>query len=270
VRASLAEERKRQMVYTMMQDLADKARAALTKNPRAAESVARELGVDFIRAEKVPAGGDIPGIGVSRELHEALSGLRPGEVTSIVQVSPTRLAVAAVAEIEPARQAELADVESTVRQRVTAEKLTRIVEERAKEAMEKARAMNGDLRKLAQSMGLTWKLTPPFTRDGAAEGLGAAAYVEEAFSLEPGALFGPVTVGDQKFICKVAAKKPADMSGLAAERDSIVETLKQRKARERVEIMQQNLRDVLVKQGKLKIHQDVINRLVESYRSRVG
>jgi hypothetical protein len=126
--------------------------------------------------------------------------------------------------------------------------------------------MNGDLKKAAQAAGLDWKETPEFTRDGAAEGLGAADYIQEAFVDAPGTVFGPVTVEDRQFVCKVAAKNPADMSQLEAQQSEIAQQIRERQMRERAEIFETTLRDRLVKEGKIKIHQDVINRLVSSYR----
>jgi peptidyl-prolyl cis-trans isomerase D len=266
VKPQLAGERKKQLVFDSMQNLSDQVRAALNKDPQAAEKVARDLNLEFIKADKIGSGDPFPGIGASRELDEASASLRKGDVSPIVQVGPSKLAVAVVTEVFPARQAELAEVENQIRGQLTTEKLGRLVEERAREALEKAKSMNGDLRKAAQALGLDWKAPPEFTRDGAAEGLGAGTYIREAFASEVGRFFGPVEVNGQRFVCKVVDKIPADLSQLAAQRDEIVQQIKSRKARERAEVFDGTLRHQLVKEGKVKIHQDVINRLVASSR----
>ncbi len=67
------------------------------------------------------------------------------------------------------------------------------------------------------------------------------------------------------FICKVTEKLTADNSQLAARRQELVDQLKSAKARERIELFQQNLRDRLVKEGKIKIYEDVIKRLAASF-----
>jgi peptidyl-prolyl cis-trans isomerase D len=268
VKAQLTEERKRQLVFDSMQRLSDQARAALSKNPQAAEQVARSLNLEFTRADKIGATDPIPGIGPSAEMADAVDSLRKGEVSPIVQVGPARLAVAVVTDVFPARQAELADVESQIRSRLTTEKLGQLVDQKAREAMEKVKALNGDLKKAAQAEGLEWKEPVPFTRDGAAEGLGPASYVSEAFTNPPGYVFGPVTMAEQKFICKVVAQVPADMSKLdAAQRTELARMIRDRKASERVEVFEATLRDRLIREGKVKIHKDVIDRLVASYRA---
>ena len=112
VKAQLAEARKKQMVFDRMQAVSDQARAALNKDPGSAAKVAGELNLQLVRAEKVGAGDPIPEIGASPELQDAVSSLRKGEVSPVVQIAPTKLAVAVVTEVFPARQAELSEVEA--------------------------------------------------------------------------------------------------------------------------------------------------------------
>jgi hypothetical protein len=160
----------------------------------------------------------------------------------------------------------LAEVEGQIRERLTAEKLGQLLDQRANELVEKVRQSNGDLKKAAQSMGLDFKTPPEFTRQGAIEGLGSASSLQAAFSAPLGDILKPVTVGDQRFVCKMVGRTAADESDMAAQRDSLLEQLKSQRAREHVELFEEGIRDQLVKQGKVKIHQDVINRLVSSYR----
>jgi peptidyl-prolyl cis-trans isomerase D len=264
-KTQLDAELKKQRVFDTMQNLSDQARAALVKDPKAAEKIAGDLKLQLVRADKVGPDEPLPGIGTSRELLDAISPLRRNEVTPTVQIAPTKLAVAVVTEVFPARQAEFAEAEGKIRSELGTQKLKQLTEQRAKEAYSRAVAMNGDLKKAAQAMGLEWKATPAFTLEAAAEGLGPAENVRKAFTHAVGYIFGPVTVNDRKFICKVTEKLIADAGQLAARRQELVDQLKTGKARERMELFQQNLRDRLVKEGKLKIHQDVINRLAASF-----
>jgi peptidyl-prolyl cis-trans isomerase D len=265
VRGQLANERKRQLVYDRMQGLADQARAALAKDPKGAQAIGRSLGAEFVNVERAGAGDPIPQVGVNKELEEALFSMPKGEVTPVLQLSENKLAVAAVTEVHPARPAELGEVETQVREQLVNLKLNRVVEEKAREALEKAKAA-GDLKKVAQSMGLEWKEAPEFGRNGAAEGLGAASYLEEAFTRNVGEIFGPVRVNEREFICKVIAKTPADMTQFAAQRDDLIQQLKSQRAQERLGLFEEGVKNKLIQDGKIKIHQDVINRMISSYR----
>ena len=126
--------------------------------------------------------------------------------------------------------------------------------------------MNGDLKKAAQSMGLEWKATPAFGVDGAVEGLGPAENVREAFTHAVGSHFRS---GDsERPDVHLQGHGEADCGYQSACRPggknwSI--SFKSAKARERMELFQQNLRDRMVKEGKIKIYEDVIKRLAASF-----
>jgi hypothetical protein len=57
------------------------------------------------------------------------------------------------------------------------------------------------------------------------------------------------------------------MSQLPAQRNAIRDEIKSQRARDRYTLFESGVKDMLIKQGKIKIHQDVINRLVANYRT---
>jgi len=116
-------------------------------------------------------------------------------------------------------------------------------------------------------MGLELKTSDDFTRNGAVEGLGSAAYLKDVFTKPDGSLIGPLGIADGRVVVKVVSHTPADMSQLAAQRSAIRDEIKGRKARDRSQLFEAGLRQSLIKQGKIKIHQDVITRLTANYRS---
>jgi hypothetical protein len=56
------------------------------------------------------------------------------------------------------------------------------------------------------------------------------------------------------------------MAELATLGPSIRDELKSRKARERNMLFEDGLREALIKEGKIKIHQQVVDRLIANYR----
>jgi len=268
VKAELARDLKRQRVFELMQNLADQAVAELNKAPMQAAEIAARLNVTLIRVEKAGSNDPIAGLPVGAEqVHQALSGLEKGRATPPIQIENNKLAVAVLREVFPARPAELAEVENQVREQVVSRKLDELLETRARQVLEQARAAGGDLRKVAQAAGFEFRTTQEFGPDGAADGIGPASSVIEGFVKQTGELFGPVAVGDQRFICKVAARTDADMSKFAEERSNILNALKSRKARERSELFVDSIRTRLVREGKVKIHEDVIRRIASAYTS---
>ena len=53
---------------------------------------------------------------------------------------------------------------------------------------------------------------------------------------------------------------------MAAQKDTIREQLKSQKATERSKLFEAGLVDALTRDGKIKIHKDVVSRLQASYR----
>jgi len=266
VKDEIAKELKRQRVFETMQSLADQARAELIKSPQQAAQTVQRLDLPLLKAEKVAPGDPLPEVGTNPTVAEAIAGLAKGQVTQALQLEGNKLVIAVLTDVFPGRQAELSEVEKEVRERIVNEKLTKRVEERAREVLEKAKASNGDLKKVAKETGLELKSTQEFGPDGAADGIGPASYVYEGFTKDVGSVFGPVESSGDRFICKVAAKIPADPSKLGAQREAIRGDLKAKKARQREELFADSLRTHLIKEGKIKIHEDVIRRLTASYR----
>ena len=117
-------------------------------------------------------------------------------------------------------------------------------------------------------MGLEAKTSTDVNRSGAIEGVGSASSLPDAFVKPVGSLFGPVTVTGGRVVAKVVAQIPADLSELPAQSSAIRDELRQQKSRERSTMFEDGLKKRLESQGKLKIHQDAITRLVQTYSTR--
>ncbi|MGA2328353.1 MAG: peptidylprolyl isomerase [Bryobacteraceae bacterium] len=266
LKEALGQEWKKQQVYDTVQRLADQAHELAAKNPAGAEQIARELGIDVVKVDKAGAGDPVPELGVNADFESAVTGLPKGGVSGVIQAPGNKLAVAVVTGVFPARPAELSEVEAQIRGTLTSQKLEQLIERKARETLEKVKAAGGDLKKVAQSLGLEVKTTQEFGRNGAADGIGPAISVYQAFEQPVGGVFMPGPVGEDRLICKVENKVPADITKLGEQRAAIARTLREDKLKRRTELLEDSLRSALFKEGKLKIHQDVINRLFESYR----
>jgi peptidyl-prolyl cis-trans isomerase D len=268
VKADIVKEQAKQQVFDRMQAIADQADAALKKNPENAEQIAQQLNIHYYKIDKAAAGDPLPLIGSAVELNDALSQLKTkGEVTPVVTVANNRLVIAVLDEIFPPRQAELAEVQDQIRNTLISERAQRLLSERSNALMEKVKSMGGDLKKAAASMNIEVKSTGEFGREGQAEGIGPATLVEEAFRRDVGAVFGPVNASGANVVCKITAKTPADMAKLNEQRFDILLRLKGKKAQERRDLFEDGLMQYLKAKGIVKIHQDTVNRLVNSYKN---
>lgn len=265
VKAQLAVEYKKQRVNDLMQETADKAQAALAKDPQHPDKVAADLGIQLVKAANIAPNDPLPEVGVNREFNDSIAALKKGEVSQPVVVTGNKIALAVCTGVIATHPAAFEEVQEQVRTAAVNAKLTRLVDQRATQLADKTRALNGDLAAAAKALKLEAKTSGEVDRAGSIEGLGSATFIAEAFNDQPGTVFGPISIPSAKLVGKVLARIPADMSGLAAQRDAIRNDIRGRQNQNRGSLFEEGVRDALTKEGKIKVHQDVVNRLLASY-----
>jgi peptidyl-prolyl cis-trans isomerase D len=256
---------KSQTVFDRMQELADKARAELVKSPQNAQQIATQLNLEFVTVPGYRPGTPIAQLGNDPQVGASLQGMKAGEVSQVIQAG-NKLAVAVVTGIKPPHPAELAEVETQVRQQYTQLEANRIVTEKAAKAAELLKQNGGDLKAAAKAVGGEVKSTDFFTSSGAAEGIGSASVFADYFGKPVGTTFGPLPANGQTIVGKVADRQDADMSKFAQERGTIIDQLKGKKKTDRLGLLQDSILADLIQRGKVKKHQAVIDRLVAQYR----
>ena len=267
VKGELAAQWKKQRVNDLMQQASDKAQAALQKDPTHPEKVAAEYNMQMVRVADYAAGAAVPELGPSADFDQAVADSQEGR--SLPTGHRGHQAGAGDGHRrDPGASLELRGSAEPDPRPDGAEPFDAAVQKHANELIEKAKAMGGDLAKAAKSMGLETKTSNDVDRAGNIEGIGMASYVSEGFSKPDGTIFGPVGVPDGgTIVAKVISHSGADMSQLPAQRNTIRDEIKSQRARERNTLFETGVKDMLIKQGKIKIHQDVINRLIGNYRT---
>ncbi len=264
VKSDLAAEWKKQRVNDTLQRASDQAGAALKKDPANPDKVAAEFNMQVVKVDGY-AGGDVSELGPSPDFASSVASLKKGEVSQSVAVG-SKVAIAVVADVIPAHPSTFAEVENQIRDTMSSSRSQAAIMRHAQELMEKASSMGGDLAKAAKAMGLEVKTTPEFARTGSIEGVGSASYFGAAFDRPDGAIFGPATTSEGVTVVgKVVSHTAADMSQLAAQRAAIRDEIKGQRARDRSTLFEAGVREALIKSGKIKIHKEVIDRLVASY-----
>ena len=266
VKSEIVTGLKNQMLNDRLQALADQARAELVKAPQNGQQIASKLGLLFVKVDNFKQGDTIPEMGADAQMGAAIAGLPKGGISQVVQ-SGEKLAIAEVTAVNPPRPAEFAEVEAGVRSRYNQEKGVALAGEKSKKAAEIAKANGGDLKAAAKAVGLEAKMSTPFNRTGAVEGLGDARYLGDSFDKPVGTVIGPLNAGTQTVLVKIVERATPDMSKMGQERDSIVMQLKRKKSNERAELLRDSVVNFLSQKGKVKIHQDVMERLKARYRS---
>jgi hypothetical protein len=146
-----------------MQQAIEQAHAELVKSPGSAEQIAQKFRLSYHQVQNFGGRGEsLPEIGSSVQLESALAGLRAGQVSEPVQVSPDKMAIAAVTQVTPPRPAQLAEVANQIREQLISQRVNQLIEQRTKEAADKLRAANGDLEAAARQIGTDVRTTDFF------------------------------------------------------------------------------------------------------------
>jgi peptidyl-prolyl cis-trans isomerase D len=266
-KADLATQWKKERVNEIMQNFSDKAQSELSKNAAHPETVAQAYGAQVARVSGYQANQPLPGVGASPDFDQSLGGLKVGDVSQPVALQDNQIAVALVTAVLPARAATLAEVEAQVRDALTQTRSAAALQKHAQDLLNAARN-GGDFAKAAKAAGLEAKTSAEFTRGGTIDGVGSASYFQDVFGQPDGSLIGPVSVADGTVVARVAAHIPADMSKLPEQGAAIRDEVKNQKTRDRQEVFAEGVRDTLTKQKKIKVHQGVIQRIINSYSSQ--
>jgi peptidyl-prolyl cis-trans isomerase D len=266
VKAQVASEAKKGQVNQVLQRASDQAQTALAKDPNHPDKVAADLGLQVVRVDDYEPGKAIPEIGTNPDLDQAIAALKIAQVTPAIALAQTKLAVAELTGITPPKPQPYEEVKEKVKQQMLVARLPIKVSEVAKQLLTKAK-VDGNLEKAAKDEGLKVESTQPFIRTDTVLGFGSANYIGQGFNSPDGSILGPILMPDGTVVAKVVAHVPADMSKFAAERPTIRDQIKGQKAGERDTLFREGLKDRLIKEGKVKIHQDAINKLIASYRN---
>lgn len=265
VEAGIRQEILRDRMEAEKSRLSESVRAAANKNAQNLDAAGRELGLPVFSAKLAERTGTVPEAGSEPALMDSVFNAAKGVVVGPV-VMPAKSVIAVVTEIAPSRQAELNEVADRVRNDVLSVKARDAAEARAKQLLERAKALDGDLKKAAKEFGAEVKTSEPFTREGSIPGLGGASTVGAAFTSPPHSVHGPVSAGADQVVYKIVERQEADMQGFEAASKQLRETLLGSRQNEAFEVFKDELRERLKKQGKIKIYQDRVDRFVAASR----
>lgn len=266
VKAELATEMRRQQVQARMEQAAEQARAELAKAPKNAAAIAAKYNLNHYSVQEARPSDPLQEIGVNQDFASAVFSLQPGGVSNGIVIGNNKIAIGVLQGITPVRRAELNEVENGIRAQLTEQKAFEIMAAKAKEVEGMVKA-GGDLKAIAKAVGGEVKTSDEFTRDGNIQAVGSATYFSDLFEKPAGSLSGPHNVSGQVAVARLVSKTDADMSKLASERTNLITGIKGRKAQERKDLFEDGLVNRLIDKGKIKINQDIIRRMIDSYRA---
>jgi peptidyl-prolyl cis-trans isomerase D len=208
----------------------------------------------------------LPDVGTSPDFTTAVGELKTGEVSQPVALAGNKIVLALVTGVSPARPARLDVVVDQVRQTLVQNRGAAALQKHSQDLFTTAKSA-GDLAKAAKAEGVEMKTSDEFNRTGSIEGVGSASYLQDGFARPDGTFLGPISVPDGTVVARVVAHIPADMSQLPEQAASIRSDVRNQKERDRESLFSDCVREALIKQGKIKVHPDVLKRLIANYSS---
>jgi peptidyl-prolyl cis-trans isomerase D len=267
VKTALADELKKQSIAEKMQTLADQMHAALVKNPTGAADVAKQVGAEVINMKSAKSGDPIPTLGPTPEIDSILPSMKPGQVSDVLVLPSNRMAVITLESKSAPRPAEFSEVEPEVRNNILELLSKKMAEDRANEAAERLKK-GEEIHAVAKSMNLEVVSSSDFGLSDSVEGLGQAVYVQEAFNKPVGTILGPSLINGRQVVSRVTSKTPANMAAFPAERETLLKEIKRKRATDRQELLMDSIRTKLVNDGKVRIYNDEIQKMVATFRKR--
>ncbi len=247
------------------QTYADKLDSEFKAQPKQFASVAQQAGLEVKQTPLFQYNQTIQYFGYNDAYQNLSFELKQGEVGQPITV-PKGMAIIQVTRIVAAHVPKLEDVRAMVEEDYRAAQSKTLAHQKAKAFAEKAKT--GDFAKLARADGYDLQESKDFTQQDSVPNLGPAQSVPEAFTLAPGQTSGVLPVEGNDVVLHVVSHTPPDQSKFASQEGQIREQLLAQKRSLAFEIYRQNLKQQMIRSGKLKINEAAMKTFLASYSSQ--
>ena len=252
----------KQQLQDAQQALAGKIEQALAANPNEFDSIAKQNGLQTSETPLFAYNQPVPDLGNNEAFENLAFQTSLNGIGQPITV-PKGVAIIQVTQIVPEHLPKLDEVQDRVEQdyRTVQSKLLAVQD--AKQFATQCKT--GDFTKLAQADGLKAKQSQDFTQQDQIEDMIPGTSLASAFSMKPGQTSGAIAVGATYVVFKVLSQTPADEADFTAQKDQIADQLLQQKRDLTFQIYQDNLKQLLLRSGKLKINNSAFKNFVAGY-----
>ena len=238
------------------------AAAVRQSNRQSLDDIARKFNLTVGVTPPAPVTAPVGVLGSSPEVHQVLFQLRPGELSEPISLE-NGVAILTVKDIQPAHQGALAEVHDRVLSDFQQDKSLELARQKADELSREVQS-GQPFDKAAQSLDLTTKTPDAFARTGSVPDVGAATFLDAAFTMPVGQVSKPTSISGDWLVYRVVSHQPANPVELATQTQDIESQLMQSKQTAAFDAFHTALEDSLRKEGKITINADIMKRFTKS------
>jgi len=260
VRASIVPIIASQMAQEQAAEISDRMAAAVRESSRTSiEVIAKRFNLQVGAVPPVGAGEPLGPLGMSNELRDYVFSAQIGEDSTPIRLDRGTV-IASVTQIQPARQATLADVRAKVEADYRNEQSTTLAKQRAEELYQ--RVQGGEtLAAAGKALGFEVQTSEFLSQNDTLASLVPMHRLAAAFNLRIGQTSRPLDQASNWFVYKVVERQEPNPEDLAKQRADIERQLTLAKQQMAFDAFQESLRQQLSREGKLRINDQVLKRL---------
>jgi peptidyl-prolyl cis-trans isomerase D len=233
------------------------------------EKAAAAKGLQVVNTDFVSQSDSLPGIGSSPQFMQALFSQAEKSPADRVQL-PQGYAIFELVDTKPAATPTFGEIRSRVETDFKNERVTALLTQKTQELSDRAKAQH-DLKKAAKELGATMKSSDFVLPDGQVSDLGSmSGPAAVAFTMKPGDVSGPIVTNTSGAVLSLLERQAPSPEDFASKGDQIRDTVLQSKQQELFGLFLSNLRDQMLKSGKIKINQEELNSLTRSQNNEEG
>jgi len=242
-------------------EVVDRMAAAVRQSSRApVEDIAKQFNLVTGTVPAVAATDPMGPLGVSNEVRDFVFSAQPGEDSNPLHVDRGTVIVS-VTQIQPARAATLAEVRVKVEADYRGEQSTTLAKQRADELYK--RVQGGEaLAAGAKALGFEVQTTEFLSQNDSLGGLTPMNKLAAAFTLPQGQTAPPLSQGTSWILYRATERQQPNPEDLAKQKADIERQLQFSKQQMAFDAFQESLKQKLTQDGKLRINQTVLRRLI--------
>ncbi|MGH9469015.1 MAG: peptidylprolyl isomerase, partial [Terriglobia bacterium] len=263
VKDSIEKTLEKQDLEAAQQALAGKIQDELKANPHDFDAIARQNGVQSGETPLFSYNQAVPDLGNNASFENLAFQLPVDTIGEPISV-PKGAALIMVTEIVPEHLPKLSEVQSRVEQDYRADQAKILSGEKARSFAQQAK--NGNFAKLAKADGYAVKQSKDFTSQDQLADMIPASSLSSAFTLQPGQTSNAIGIGATYVVFQVVSHTPASEADFSAQKSNLATQLLQEKRDLAFEIYSENLKQQLIKSGKLKINDSAMKQFLSGYQ----